>query len=301
MSVATNTAGARARAARQQHRKPVSIGRILSYVFLGFWTIVVVGPLYWMVTTAFKQQVDMTPVRLWIPWVQYTPKLDAFRYIYYDFWPQVSNAFTNSLIAAGGSAIAATLIGAFAGYGLVRFGYKFAWMRNDDLAFWFVSQRMLPPVVVVYPFLIMYRYAGLIDSVVGLVIAYTLFSLPITVWILRDAFRAVPLEIEESAWLDGASKFQSFFRIALPLVLPGLVAALLISFILAWNEYLFALMLTFQRAQTLPLLVGAQATQQGNYFWNMSALAMIAVVPILILGIALQGWIVRGLATGGVK
>ncbi len=288
---------------RPGHRphKPIDVTRVLSYLVLIVWSIVVIGPLFWMVTMAFKQQLDLFPRRLVIPWLQFTPKLDAFQYILTDFWPQITNAFTNSLIAAGGSAILATFFGAMAGYGLVRFRYRFGFWRNDDIAFWFVSQRMLPPVVVVYPFLIMYRFAGLIDNVIGLVIAYTLFSLPITVWILRDAFRGVPLEIEESAWLDGCSRFGSFFRIALPLILPGLVAALLIAFIFAWNEYLFALMLTYQRAQTLTVLVAAQATQQGNYFWNMAAISLIAVTPVLILGIALQRWIVRGLAAGGLK
>jgi multiple sugar transport system permease protein len=132
-------------------------------------------------------------------------------------------------------------------------------------------------------------------------IVYTLFALPVAIWIMRDAFRAVPQEIEESAYLDGLSRIGAFIRIALPLATPGLVASLLISFILGWNEYVFALMLTFQNGQTLPVMVAAQATQQGNYFWNMAAMSMVAVAPVLILGIGLQRWLIRGLTFGGLR
>ncbi len=286
----------------RSRRKPISISRILSYAALIFWSLIVTLPLYWMFTTAFKTQIDMFPSKKYIPFLQYTPKLNAFEYLFTDFYRQIVNAFTNSLIAAAGSAVLATLIGAMAGYALIRFSYKFLWLRgSDDFAFWFVSQRMLPPVAVVFPFLLMYRFIGLLDTAIGLMIAYTLFNLPLAVWIMRDAFRAVPLEIEESAWIDGASRFVSFYRIALPLALPGVVASLLICFIFAWNEYLFALVLTNQRAQTLPVMLAAQATQQGNYFWNMAAISMIAVAPVLVLGISMQRWIVRGLSAGGLK
>jgi multiple sugar transport system permease protein len=289
---------ARPRAAR----KPLRIGRVLTYVALTFWSLIVLLPLYWMFTTAFKQQIDMFPSKKYIPFLQFTPKLNAFEYLFTDFYRQMVNAFSNSLIAALGSSILATLIGAMAGYALIRFSYKFLWMRgSDDFAFWFVSQRMLPPVAVVFPFLLMYRFIGLLDTAIGLLIAYTLFNLPLAVWIMRDAFRAVPLEIEESAWIDGASRFGSFFRIAMPLALPGIVASLLICFIFAWNEYLFALVLTNQRAQTLPVMLAAQATQQGNYFWNMAAISMVAIAPVLVLGITLQRWIVQGLSSGGLK
>ena len=143
-----------------------------------------------MFSTAFKQQIDMFPSKKYIPFLQFTPKLDAFQYIFTDFSRQMINAYENSIIAAVGSAFLATAIGAMAGYALVRFNYKFLWMKtSDDVAFWFVSQRMLPPVVVVFPFILMYHFAGILDSVGGLVIAYTLFNLPLAVWITRDAFR----------------------------------------------------------------------------------------------------------------
>jgi multiple sugar transport system permease protein len=297
----TGTASLQAVGAPSVPRRRIRWSRVASYLTLLAWSLVVVVPLFWMVTTAFKQQRDLFPRRLVVPFLEFVPKLDAFEYILTDFRGQLTTAFTNSLIAASGSAIAATLAGALAGYGLVRFEYRLGPWRNDQIAFWFVSQRMLPPVAIVFPFLLAFRAIGLADSAIGLMVAYTLFSLPIAVWIMRDAFRSVPLEIEESAYLDGCSRLQTFIRISLPLALPGLMATLLICFILAWNEYVFALILTFQNGQTLPILVAAQATQQGNYFWNMAALSLIAVAPVLVLGIALHRWLVRGLALGGLK
>jgi multiple sugar transport system permease protein len=290
--------GAQRRRATRRRFRP---SRVASYAVLVVWTLVVLIPLYWMVTTAFKQQGDLFPRRLIVPFLDFAPKLDAFRYILTDFWPQLTTAFTNSVVAATGSALAATALGALAGYGLVRFQYRLGAWRNDQIAFWFVSQRMLPPVAIVFPFLLAFRAIGLADSAIGLMIAYTLFNLPIAVWIMRDAFRAVPVEIEESAYLDGCSRLQTFIRISLPLALPGLMASLLVCFILAWNEYVFALILTFQSGQTLPILVAAQATQQGNYFWNMAAMSIIAVAPVLLLGVLLHRWLIRGLSFGGLR
>jgi multiple sugar transport system permease protein len=295
------TAGSARQQSTSSRRSRVPAMRIASYAVLVAWSAVVLFPLFWMVTTAFKRQSDLFPRRLYIPFLQFTPKLDAFDYVFTDFGPQLSNAFGNSLIAAGGSALIATGLGALAAHALVRQRYRIGPIRNEDIAFWFVSQRILPPVAVVFPFLIAFRAVGLADNAVGLMIVYTLFALPISIWIMRDAFRAVPQEIEESAYLDGLSRIGAFLRIGLPLATPGLVASLLITFILGWNEYVFALMLTFQSGQTLPVMVAAQATQQGNYFWNMAAMSMVAIVPVLVLGISLQRWLIRGLTFGGIR
>lgn len=274
---------------------------VLLYTVLGIWSAVIIFPLLWMVTTAFKTQAAIFPVPRYIPWVDFEPTLAAFDTVINDYGSQVLNALTNSLIASFVSAAAATLLGAFAAYGLARFRYRWGFIKNDDIAFFFISQRMLPPVVIVFPFLLMYRFVGLLDNPYGLALAYTLFNLPLAVWVLRDAFRNVPLEIEESSLVDGCTRFTAFFRIALPLAAPGLVASFIICLIFAWNEFLFALILTFRQAQTLPVLIASQANEAGSYWWIMSTLAMIAVVPIITIGVFAQRWIVRGLSAGGVK
>ena len=205
------------------------------------------------------------------------------------------------MISASASAVAATILGALAGYALTRYRFRFGPLKNDDIAFFFISQRMLPPVVIIFPFLMMYRFLGLLDNPWSLALAYTLFNLPLAVWIMRDAFRAVPVEIEESALVDGCSRLSVFWKVALPLAAPGLVASFIICLIFAWNEFLFALVLTFRRSQTLPVMIAGQATELGSYWWIMATLAIFAVVPMILVGLAAQRWIVRGLSAGGVK
>src|SRR4029450_11356433 len=138
----------------------------------------------------------------------------------------------------------ALLIGAPAAYGLSRFEYKFAWMRNNDISFFFLSQLILPPVVLAMPFLVLYKELALLDSKIGLILIYTLMVLPIVIWIMRDQFDTIPIELEPAALVDGCSTWGAFFRIVLPIALPGFVAAFILSVVLCWNEYFFAALLT---------------------------------------------------------
>lgn len=270
-------------------------------VVLGIWCVIVCFPFYWMVITAFKESPDVFPLPTFVPWVDFTPTLSAFESIFGLYRSQLVNALKNSAIASVIGASIATFVGAMAGYALTRFKFERRFFTNDDIAFFFVSQRMLPPVAVVFPFLLMYRYAGVIDRAWALGIAYALFNLPLAVWITRDAFRSVPLEIEESGLVDGCTRLGVFFRISLPLAFPGIVTAFFVCIIFAWNEFLFALILTFRRSQTLPVLIAGQANELGAYWWIMSALGLIAVVPMVLLGLYSQRWIVRGLSAGAVK
>ena len=249
------------------------------------WFIVVVFPLYWMVITAFKERPDVFPLPTFIPWVDFQPTLSAFQTVFGQYRSQLFNALENSAIASLVGASIATFAGALAGYGLARFDYRKYGLKNDNIAFFFISQRMMPPVAVVFPFLLMYRYAGVLDRAWSLGIAYALFNLPLAIWITRDAFRAVPLEVEESGLVDGCTRLGVFFKISLPLAFPGLVTAFFVSIIFAWNEFLFALILTFRRSQTLPVMIAGQANELGAYWWIMSALGLIGIVPMVVLGI----------------
>jgi multiple sugar transport system permease protein len=265
------------------------------------WFIIVVFPLYWMTITAFKERQDVFPLPTFIPWVDFEPTLSAFQTVFGQYRSQLLNALTNSAIASLVGAAIATFAGALAGYGLTRFDYgRWGW-KNDKMAFFFISQRMMPPVAVVFPFLLMYRYAGVLDRAWSLGIAYALFNLPLAIWITRDAFRAVPQEVEESGLVDGCTRLGVFFKISLPLAFPGLVTAFFVSIIFAWNEFLFALILTFRRSQTLPVLISGQANELGAYWWIMSALGLIGIVPMVLLGLYAQKWLVRGLSAGAVK
>lgn len=174
-------------------------------------------------------------------------------------------------------------------------------LGNNDIAFWLVSQRMLPPVAVIIPIYVMFQQFGLLNTQVGLTIAYTAAHLPLAVWFLRDYFHGIPIELEESAFIDGANRYQVLWRIILPLSLPGLVATFLIVLVFAWNEYTMALFLTGAETQTMPLLVAAQNSTRGPQWWNISVLVTIMIGPIIILAIILERYIAKGILVGAVK
>ena len=172
---------------------------------------------------------------------------------------------------------------------------------NSDIEFWIISNRIMPPIVAVLPIYVMFQQLRLLDTQIALISTYTAVNLPIVVWLTRDFFAGIPLDLEESAELDGASKFRVFFGIALPLVRSGLVATFLLVLILAWNEYLLALFLSTANAQTMPVLVSAQNTTRGPQWWYMSVLIVVMIAPVVVISTVLQKHIARGLLAGAVK
>ena len=174
-------------------------------------------------------------------------------------------------------------------------------MGNEDIQFWIISNRILPPVVAVLPIYIMFQQLRLLDTHIALILTYMAVNLPIAVWILRDFFAGIPIDLEESAQIDGASRLRIFFTIVLPLAKPGLAATFLLVLILAWNEYLLALFLSTADAQTMPLLVAAQNATRGPQWWYMSVLIIIMIAPVVAMTVLLQRYIARGLLIGAVK
>jgi multiple sugar transport system permease protein len=174
-------------------------------------------------------------------------------------------------------------------------------LGNDDIAFWMISQRILPPVAVVIPIYVLFQQIGLRDSLAALIITYVAVNLPIVVWLMRDFFQSIPIELEESAQIDGASRFVIFRSIVLPISRPPLASAFLLMLILTWNEYLLALMLSTADTMTLPLLIAAQNATRGPQWWYMSVLILIMVVPVFVMAVALERYIRRGILIGAVK
>ncbi|MDR3485720.1 MAG: carbohydrate ABC transporter permease [Bradyrhizobium sp.] len=285
------------------------LSRGLIYGVLLFWTFVCLFPIYWTITTAFKSATDVTQGHL-IPWLDFQPDWKGWRSLGLspDTILQGSNPrdefvsrFENSVIVSVGASILALVLGSLAAYGLSRFRYKFAWMRNDDILFFFMSQLILPPVVLALPFLVLYKALSLLDTRIGLILIYTLTVLPIVIWIMRDQFNSIPIELDEAAFVDGLSIWGAFIRIALPLALPGMVAAFILSLVLCWNEYFFAALLTSTDAKTLPVMVASQTGSQGINWWSMAALSTAAIVPLVLVGIFLERYIVSGLTAGSGK
>ena len=278
---------------------------IITYALLVAWTVLCLFPLYWLLITSFKEPIAVFQGPKYFPWIDFKPTLSAWQFLLTGPGHQaVLRDWRNSAIEALSSAAFAVAIGSMAGYALTRFQYyipRLKW-RNRDLAFWIISQRMLPPVVVVLPYLIMYRFLGLVDTYPGMILAYTIFNLPFAVWILRDFFASLPVDLEESALVDGATRLQAFRLIVLPLAAPGMVATYLFCMMFAWNDYLFALMLTFSRASTLPMYIAGEGTQSyGPQWWYLSALSLMAVAPMIIVALLVERYITRGLVIGAIK
>jgi multiple sugar transport system permease protein len=282
-------------------RRQRRIRLALSYAVLITWTLVMFFPMYWLVITAFKPGVAVATGPTYLPFVDFEPGLHAFREVF--FTPRgemAARPFLNSTITALSSSAVALFVGSMAGYSLARF--RFGWPGSDGIAFLFLAQRMFPTAVLVIPFLIMYRELELLDTRLGLSIAYTAFGVPFVVWVMRDFFLGLPVEIEESALIDGCDRLGVLSRIVLPLAAPGLVAVFILIMIGAWNEYLFALVLTFTDAVTIPLFLQIQSqTVLGTAWWNLAAISLVSVVPVIAAGLALERYITRGLTFGAVK
>ena len=290
-------------------RATVILSRVLIYGALLLWAFISLFPIYWTVTTSFKTAVDVTQGHM-IPWVSFSPDWKGWRSIGLSpdtlfntstVRDEFLRRFTNSIITSLSASILAVMIGSLAAYGLSRFQYKFLWMRNKDISFFFLSQLILPPVVLALPFLVLYRELALLDTTVGLVLLYTLTVLPIVIWIMRDQFDTIPGELDEAALVDGLSVWGAFWHIILPIALPGMVAALILSVVLTWNEYFFAALLTSSDAKTLPVMVASQTGSQGINWWSMAALSTTAIAPLAIIGIFLERYIVKGLTAGSIK
>jgi multiple sugar transport system permease protein len=187
---------------------------------------------------------------------------------------------------------------------LVRaYGKHFvATLGNGDILFWIISQRILPPIVVVIPIYVMFQSVGLLDTHLALILLYAVANLPIVVWLMHDFFAGLPIELEESAQLDGATRFRIFWEIVLPLTRPGLAATTLLALVLSWNEYLFAVFLATVKVQTMPIMVAAKnAGEKGVFWWEMCAVIVIMIVPVILMAILLTRFISRGVLLGAVK
>jgi multiple sugar transport system permease protein len=262
---------------------------LVAAVFVGFCLL----PIYVMITTALKNQHDVFAAP---PVFLFEPTLVSIKSALFG-GNSVAPYLLNSAIISGASTVFATLLGAMAAYGLARFAFR----GRQDLGFWILSTRMAPPVAFVVPIFILARNAGLIDTRTVLIIVYTSMNLSFVTWVLLGFFRDIPAEFEEAALIDGYSQWQIFRRVVLPLVRPGLASTAILSAIFAWNEFLFALILTNQDAATIPVYLAGFSDSMSIAWGEFMAIGCFAAVPIMLFTIALQRHLVRGLTFGAVK
>lgn len=270
----------------------ITRANIARTLLLGFFLLFTFVPLYWMFITSIKPSDDYLAVPpVWFPaeptMLHYTAALFAYRGL---------DGLINSVIISAAATLLSTVLGTLMAYSLARFN-----TGGQHLSFWVLSQRFLPPIAIVLPIFLIYRAVGLHDTHFGLIIAYTVFTLPVTVWMMFAYFRQMPKSLEEAALVDGCTRWQSLQRVAIPLAMPGIVAAAVFAFIACWTEFFFALILTSQTAFTLPTVFRAFLGFQGAQYGEASALAMVSLVPSIILGILVQRHLVRGLTLGAVR
>jgi multiple sugar transport system permease protein len=283
--------------------KRYKLRRTLKDILL--WAVIIVAtawvvfPFYWAIITSFKEpSVILTKPSL-IPFLQFQPTLVNWQSEFTNRWPEISRALANSMIIALGATAIAIGFGTLAGYGLARFRF-YGW-KNKDITMWFLSQRFLPPMVTVIPFFLVMQFLNLLDTRLALILTNATFTMPFAVLIMRDVFKELPIEMEESAWVDGASRIQSFLRIALPLSAPAVAAAAVICFAFSWNEFIFALILSLKNAQPITVVIAGVSHTQGIQFWFVATRLLFAILPPTLLALTAQRYIVRGLTFGAVK
>jgi sorbitol/mannitol transport system permease protein len=247
-------------------------------------------PVLWMIITAFKPE---SAAETWPPRFTFSPTLAEFRLVFSGMGPFL----THSVIATVGSTILVLVLGVPASYALSVHPVK----HWRDGLFFFISTKMLPIVAVIGPLYVIALKTGLLDSLWLLIILYTAMNLPLAIWMIRSFMLEVPRELLEAARLDGAGRIREMTGVILPVISPGLVSTALICMIFAWNELFLALNLTTTNAATMPMFLISSVPQEGLYIAHLSAAALVASIPVILVGWLAQRSLVRGLSMGAIK
>jgi multiple sugar transport system permease protein len=259
------------------------IGLIIAAVFL--------FPIYWLAIISIKSPEEIfgyPPV--WLPGdVDFSTYIGLFKNG--DAW-----SVFNSLVIASSSTLIAMICGTFAAYSLVRYQ-----TGGANLAMWIISQRMAPPICIGFPVFLLFVSLNLIDTYAGLILLYTAFNLPYVIWMMRGYIQDIPIELEQSALIDGLSPLQVVLKVVFPMVKGGLFATAVFTFIFAWNDFLFALILTRSEVVTYPVQVTGYFGSQSTFWGKIGAMSMLGMIPMFIVVATMQKYIVRGMSMGAVK
>jgi multiple sugar transport system permease protein len=269
----------------------------LRYVGAIALTLFFVFPVYWLFIISFK-----TPDEIFaFPPVWYPKSIQFANYAVLFKDGDVVTVW-NSLVLAGVSSVIALLLGTMAAYSLVRFK-----TGGENLAVWIISQRMMPPIAIVFPIFLLYVWLGKlggigwVDSYHGLIILYTAFSLPYVIWMMRGYIEDIPVELEESALVDGCTRWQVLWRVVFPMARTGLFATAVFTFIFAWNDFLFAFVLSRTEVVTYTVQVTHYFGGQSNFWAKIAAMSVLGTVPVFFTVATLQRYLVRGISMGALK
>jgi multiple sugar transport system permease protein len=254
-------------------------------------TLFFLFPIYWLFMISFK-----TPAEIFAyppKWFPGHPHWGSYEVLFKD-----GDAITvwNSLVIAGVSTLLAMLLGTICAYSLARFK-----TGGENLANWIISQRMVPPIAVVFPIFLLYVWLGWVDTYVGVILLYTAFNLPYVIWMMRGYILDIPRALEESALVDGCSRWEVIWKVVFPMARAGLFATAIFTFVFAWNEFLFALVLTRTEVTTYTVQVTHYFGGQSNFWAKISAMSVLGTLPIFIVVAFMQRYLVRGISLGAVK
>lgn len=263
----------------------------MRYIIALAVTLLFLFPVYWLFMISFKTPEEIFHVPpLWLPGqIQFN-----------NYWVLFKDgdvvAILNSLIVAGTSSVIAMVLGTFCAYSLARFN-----TGGENLAMWIISQRMIPPMAVVFPIFLIYVHFGMVDTFSGLILLYTAFNLPYVIWMMRGYIADIPLELEESALVDGCTRWQVMWKVVFPMARSGLMATAVFTFVFAWNDFLFALILTRTEVITFPVQLTHYMGGQSNFWAKIAAMSVLGTLPIFIAVTIMQRYLVRGISLGAVK
>ena len=273
----------------------------LKYLAILLWSGFVVFPFLWMISTSFKTANGVTGGATWLPWAQYEPSLNGWRSLFGGAGGiNIVQPYINSLVVTLSGSLIALVFGTCAAYALSRFRFKAGPFGNGDITFFFISQRIMPPIVLAIPFFLMLRWLGLLDSIAGLILVYVALLMPIAVWVMVDFFNSIPRGLDEMAWMDGCNPITTFAIVILPNALPGLVVAGMFCVIFGWNDFFFAFTLTFTKTQLLPVSLVA-LNSSVTPWWSLSAAAIVAIAPLTLLAFVVERFLSRGGLAGAVR
>lgn len=285
-------------------------GNAAAYVLLGLWMLFTLFPVAWLLLSSVKEpdQVFAMPPQ-WI----FTPTLHNYEVVLGLVVPTELETVTtaqagtgdspfpryllNTAIIAAGTTVLSLALGSTAAYALTRFFHR----QRTGLLVGIMLTRLVPPVVLIIPIYVLWRNLNLLDTHLGLMLAYLTINLPFVIWMMRGFLLDIPIELEEAALIDGASRLQALRRVVLPLAAPGLAATAIFTILLAWNDFIFALVLTSGEARTVTPYIGGFITDKAVLWGRLYASSAIIMVPVLVFGLAVQKQMARGLTGGAIK
>ncbi|MGD9124901.1 MAG: carbohydrate ABC transporter permease [Desulfarculaceae bacterium] len=275
---------------------------VFKYGAILLWLSFVALPFLWAATTSFKTANAVTSGATYLPWLEYEPSLEGWSVLVRTGGRGIDilGPYLSSVVVTLSASLISLILGTLTAYGLSRFEYRLGFVKNADITFFFISQRIMPPIVLAIPFFLMLRFLGLLDSMAGLVLVYIALLLPIATWVMVDFFNNVPKQIDEMAMMDGCTPIGAFLRVILPNSLPGLVVAGLFCIIFGWNDFFFAFTLTFTKTQLLPVAVVA-LNSSVTPWWSLSASALVSVAPLVIIAFVVERFLSSGNMAGAIR